>query len=269
MSNDTSSSASQKQELPEFPESNELVIAVVKKIAPYGAFCILPEYKNREAFLHISEVAPRWIKNIHEFVSEGQRVVAKVHHVDHQKGQVDISLKRVSDEEKRRKLEHMNQEKRAERLIEVTYNAVKLKKPTLEEIRNKIIDEYGDLYSLLKDVSEGGEKPLENIDFPQSFKEKLVEVVKKNIKKPVLVISGTADLTCYGGSGIVAIREGITSISKSKGAVISYLGAPRYKISVTSSEYKSGEKKLSDAVASLEAFAKKNNCVFEFKRDAE
>ena len=44
---------------------------------PYGAFCTLPEYKDLEAFLHVSEVAPRWIKNIHDFISEGQRYVVR------------------------------------------------------------------------------------------------------------------------------------------------------------------------------------------------
>jgi translation initiation factor 2 subunit 1 len=80
----------------ELPEENELVMAVIKKILPYGAFCSLPEYNNLEAFLHVSEVAPRWIKNIHEFISEGQKHVVKVHHLDKEKNQVDISIKRVS-----------------------------------------------------------------------------------------------------------------------------------------------------------------------------
>ena len=96
----------------ELPEENELVVAVIKKIMPYGAFCVLPEYQDMEAFMHISEVAPRWIKNIHEFISEGQRHVAKVHHIDREKRQVDISLKRVNEEEKKVKLESMKIEKK-------------------------------------------------------------------------------------------------------------------------------------------------------------
>lgn len=54
----------------ELPREGSLAIAVVKKIMPYGAFCTLTEYGDIEAFMHISEVAPRWIKNIHEFLSE-------------------------------------------------------------------------------------------------------------------------------------------------------------------------------------------------------
>ena len=88
----------------EIPEQDELVLAVIKKIMPYGAFCVLPEYKDAEAFLHVSEVAPRWIKNIHEFISEGQRHVVKIYHIDREKNQIDVSLKRVSEEEKKQVL---------------------------------------------------------------------------------------------------------------------------------------------------------------------
>ena len=100
----------------EFPEKDELVIVNIRKILPYGAFCILPEYNNMEAFLHVSEVAPRWIKNIHEFLSEGQQHVAKIYRLDREKNQVDISLKRVSEEEKKGKLEIIRTEKRAAKL---------------------------------------------------------------------------------------------------------------------------------------------------------
>ncbi|MFH1222371.1 MAG: S1 RNA-binding domain-containing protein [Candidatus Micrarchaeota archaeon] len=251
----------------ELPEENELVLATIKKIMPYGAVCSLTEYGEAEAFLHISEVAPRWIKNIHEFISEGQRVVAKVHRLDKEKRQIDISLKRVNDEEKRRKLEQVNFEKRADRLIEVALTAAKLKKPTVQEVKDTILEEYGDVYTLLKEVSEKGEESLEKFKFPKIFITKLVEVAKKNIKKPVVTIGGTVKLTCHGGHGVALIREAFADPSKSMKVL--YLGAPRYKIMLTSSDYKTGEKKLADWVGKIEEFAKKNSCTFEFKREDE
>jgi len=36
------------------------VARAVGLILPYGAFCALDEYANRESFMHISEVAP-WL----------------------------------------------------------------------------------------------------------------------------------------------------------------------------------------------------------------
>ncbi|HQT44897.1 MAG TPA: S1 RNA-binding domain-containing protein, partial [Candidatus Micrarchaeota archaeon] len=99
----------------DMPEQDELVLATIKKIMPYGAFCALDEYQNKEAFVHISEVAPRWIKNIHEFLHEGEHVVAKVYNLILEKNQIDLSLKRVTPSEKKAKLEMVKRTRRADK----------------------------------------------------------------------------------------------------------------------------------------------------------
>jgi translation initiation factor 2 subunit 1 len=231
---------------------------------PYGAFCTLPEYNDHEAFLHISEVASRWIKNIHEFISEGQRVVAKVHHVDKEKNQVDISLKRVSEEEKRKKLEQIGFEKRAEKLLEVAITESKIK-VDLQDVRKKIEEEYGDLFACLKEASEKGEPALKDIDIPKQLKTAIVEIAKKNIKKPTVTVSGIITLTCIGRDGVEIIRK--TLSVKDKNVKIHYLGAPRYRISLTTSDYKAAEKKLSSVVKEIENFATTNNCSFKFEKE--
>ena len=65
----------------ELPDVSEFVIIKITKIMPHGAYCRLIEY-NSDAYLPISEVSSGWIKNIHEFIKEGQQDVAKVIFVD-------------------------------------------------------------------------------------------------------------------------------------------------------------------------------------------
>ncbi len=248
----------------ELPENNELVLATIKKIMPYGAFCTLTEYNDREAFLHISEVASRWIKNIHEFISEGQRVVVKVHRIDREKNQIDVSLKRVNDEEKKNKLAQVSFEKRAQKLVEV---AVKDSKSKLnpEDVRAKLEEEYGDLFTCLKECSEKGESALKDIDLPKAVKTNIVETAKKNIKKPVVSVGGVINLSCSGSDGVEAIKKIL--LIKDKDIQIHYLGAPRYKISLKVSDYKTGEKKLSSILESMEESARKSNCTFSFEEE--
>ena len=248
----------------ELPEENELILAVVKKILPYGAFCALTEYNNREAFLHISEVAPRWIKNIHEFLSEGQRLVVKVHRIDREKNQIDVSLKRVNDEEKRKKMEQVGFEKRAQKLVEVAVKDSKSKADT-EEIKRKIEEQYGDLFPCLKEAAEKGEVAFKDIDIPKAVKTSLVNIAKKNIKKPVVSVGGEITLVCPDADGVETIKK-ILSI-KEKNIDIHYLGAPHYKIMLTVSDYKTGEKKLSSILESIEETARKNHCTFSFKHE--
>jgi translation initiation factor 2 subunit 1 len=245
----------------ELPEKGELVVATIKKIMPYGAFCALPEYGELEGFLHISEVAPRWIKNIHEFLSEGQRYVVKVHHVDKEKNQVDVSIKRVNEEEKKWKLETVQNEKKGAKLLELSLKASKSK---IEPAKAKaeIESHYEDLFSCFKEASLEGEKALENIDLPKAFKTEIVELAKKSIKKPVIEVDRTFALICYSGNGVEVIKEALST----KEVEISYLGAPKYKISLTGSDYKSAEKKIDKILEDIKAFAQKNHCDFEPER---
>jgi translation initiation factor 2 subunit 1 len=230
---------------------------------PYGAFCILPEYNNLEAFLHVSEVAPRWIKNIHEFISEGQRVVVKVHHVDREKNQVDISIKRVSEEEKKKKLEMAQNEKRGAKLLEVALEAAKATAEK-EAVRREIENNFDDVYSCFREASLKGEDALKKLEMPKALKAKIVEIAQKNIKKPVVTVDAVVSLVCYNPDGLEDIKS---ALKVGDEVSVHYLGAPRYKVSLTAPDYKSGEKKLLGVLEHIKTYAQKNNCDFRSDRE--
>jgi len=246
----------------DFPEQDELVMAVIKKIMPYGAFCVLPEYNNMEAFLHVSEIAPRWIKNIHEFVSEGQRHVAKIHRIDREKNQVDVSLKRVSEEEKKAKLELMQTEKRAEKLLSLALKNSK-SKLTPEQADELFTKEFGDVWSAFTEAQEKKEDAFKNIDIPAALKAEMVAIAEKNIKTPTVEISGMVTMTCWGVEGVEDVKTVLSEGEKEVG--VHYLGAPRYRVTLTAPNYKDGEKKLGKVVDRMKAAAQKRGCDFSFE----
>ncbi len=230
---------------------------------PYGAFCILPEYNNLEAFLHVSEVAPRWIKNIHEFISEGQRHVMKVHRVDREKNQVDISIKRVSEEEKKRKLEMVQNEKRGTKLLEIALEAAKAPGDAAA-VRKEIESHFDDIYTCFKEVSLKGEDALKKLELSKAVKAKIVEVAQKSIKKPVVEVDSIVTLVCYNADGVSDLRK---ALEVGDDIAVHYLGAPRYKVSLTAPDYKSAEKRLSAVLEHIRSYAQKHNC--DFKSDRE
>jgi translation initiation factor 2 subunit 1 len=245
----------------ELPDEGELVVAVIKKIMPYGAFCQLPEYGNLEAFLHVSEVAPRWIKNIHEFISEGQRHIVKVHHVDKEKNQVDISIKRVSEEEKKLKIETAQNEKRGTKLLELALEAAKATSE-MAAVRKEIENNFDDVYVCFREASFKGEDALKKLEIPKNIKAKIMEIAVKSIKKPIVEINKTISLTCYNADGVTILK---TALTLGDDVLVHYLGAPRYQISLTAPDYKSAEKKMAAVLDKIEAYAQKNNC--DFKQD--
>ncbi|MDD5023462.1 MAG: S1 RNA-binding domain-containing protein, partial [Candidatus ainarchaeum sp.] len=211
----------------DFPERDEILIAVVKKVMPYGAFCEIPEYKI-ESFMHISQVSSGWVKNIHEFISEGQTLVVKVCHIDPEKNQVDISLKSVTEDEKRKKLDSIKRAKRGEKLLEIALNNSKLKKVKIEEYIAKIEEKYDDVFSCFEECFKEGESALEGIDFPEKLKSEILSVAKLNIKKSQAIISGVLSLSCPTANGLDSIKDVLLVDNPNFSS--SYLGAPNYKL---------------------------------------
>lgn len=246
----------------ELPEEDELVLITIKKILPYGAFCTLEEYDNLEAFLHISEVAPRWIKNIHEFISEGERHVAKIYHVDQEKNQIDISLKRVNEEEKRRKLQLARSEKRAEKLLEMAIRNSKETIP-LEQVRSAIEGTLGDAFEVFQRALDDP-NVLDPVDLPVGLKKQIVEMAQKSIKKPAVRVAQVIQLTCLTENGVETIKRMLTRPEKN--LEVSYLGAPRYQFTLTASTYKEGEKQLTRIVEDIKSVAEKNKCELELEK---
>ena len=100
-----------------FPDEGELVVATVKDVKGFGAFCTLDEYPGKEGFIHIAEVAAGWVKYVRDHVRENQKIVAKVISVDQNRGHVDLSLKRVNDHQRRETISAWKNEQKAEKLL--------------------------------------------------------------------------------------------------------------------------------------------------------
>ena len=100
----------------EWPEVGDLVIVTVNRITDYGAYVTLDEY-GKEGLLHVSEVASSWVRNIRDFVREGQKTVLKVLRVDTEKGHVDVSLRRVTKRERIDKVMFFKRERKGETLM--------------------------------------------------------------------------------------------------------------------------------------------------------
>ena len=232
----------------EYPEVGELVVCTVKKIMrTHGAFVYLDEYEGLEGFIHISEVASGWVKYIRDYVREGQKVVCKVINVDRRKGRIDLSLKRVTESQKREKLQQWKNEIRARKLFEIVCEKVGLdKERAFKEIVPELIDTYGSLYGAFEEAAMD-DRALEEDGFTGPWVEEFVKTAQENIVPPYVKIHGYVILTDPSPDGVEHIREALTSIEVEDEIQVQYVGAPRYRIIVKADNYKEAEEKLTGA----------------------
>ncbi len=244
----------------EMPKRDALVLATVTKILPYGAFLTLKEYEGLEAFMHISEVAPRWIKNIHEFISLNQTLVVRVHRIDTEKHQVDVSLKRVNEEERKRKIEEVKRGTRARKLLEVAIKKSKSKK-TFEKLESEILEEYETLYDFLEEVRDTPETAFDGIDAKGALRDEIEATVKKSVKKPIVEVSRVLRVKCYESDGVAVLRSVLGKIGAH------YLGPGKYRIRVSSEDYKGANKQMDKIVQSVEKGLKGKDCEFSAEEE--
>ncbi len=257
----------------EWPQPDEYVVAVATKVAPYGAYVVLPEYGNKEGFIHISEISSTWVRNIRNHIHEGARIIVKVLQVDPQRGHIDCSLRRVSTEARRMKNNEWKRAQKAEKLLEFI---AKDNNMTLEEIYEKVgwplEDYFGEIYRGLEKVADIGGDALTEIDIPKELKEQLVELAKTRIEIPSVEIDGEMTITVPGSEGVEIIKkaltEGLTIGQKfQKSTVEIYtLGAPRYKLRIVSPDYKEAEEILSKITEAVSKIVESNSGTFKFTR---
>jgi translation initiation factor 2 subunit 1 len=232
------------------PELGELVVATVIRIVPYGAYITLDEYNNVEGLLHISEVSSGWVRNIREHVREGQKTVLKVLRTDAEKKHVDLSLRRVSEREKKDKLLEWKQENRGRRLLDLA--AEKMEIPSEEayqKIGTLIEDKFDSIYKGLERTAIEGEEILLKAGIPPEWASILLDVAKSKIHARHVQIRGMLQLTCPAPNGVEVLREAFskalnTRKPKSVQIDIYTVGPPRYRIEVTAENFKQAEKVL-------------------------
>ena len=91
-------------ETQELPEIGEIVIATITKVSDHGAYVTLDEYDGVQGFLHISEIAPGWVRKVRRYVKENEKKVLLVKKIQAKRGEIDLSLKQISKEQRKKKL---------------------------------------------------------------------------------------------------------------------------------------------------------------------
>ncbi|NWG11887.1 translation initiation factor IF-2 subunit alpha [Candidatus Bathyarchaeota archaeon] len=229
----------------EWPEVGDLVVATVQEVTDFGAYVKVDEY-DKKGLLHISEVSSSWIRNIRDFIREGQKVVLKVLRVDAEKGHIDLSLRRVTKRERIEKILSWKRERKAETLLRSVAEKTGI---SIDEIHEKagvqIEKEYG-LYEGFEKAVKEGKAALTKIGISEEIATAIAEIAEERMHVPMVEVKGIVELRCMRPKGVNIIKEAFLNAKKaekSREAKLRFylIAAPKYAVEVKADNYKQAE----------------------------
>ena len=240
---------------PEWPEAADLVMATVETVADYGAYAKLDEY-NKRGLLHVSEVSSSWIRNIRDFVREGQKSVLKVLRVDTEKGHIDLSMRRVTKRERIEKVLSWKKGRKAEALLIGVAEKVHVPVQEVYEKAGAAVDAEFGLHDGFEKAAKEDPEVLTKIGVPENFAKAFAEVATERIHVKMVEVKGILEIRCLKANGVRLIKESFLSAEKAEKAkdaeVRFYVkAAPKYSIEALAENYKRAEEVLQKASQSV------------------
>jgi len=254
-------------EIQEMPEQGEIVLATVTKVMDHGAYVTLEEYDNIQGFLHISEIAPGWIRSINRFVKDGEKKVLLVKKVNLKRGDIDLSLKQISKDQKKQKLKEVKKFEKGKTLLQNVKEKAKLSDDEIEKLEDSIYSKFDSVYDAFIEIGRNGIESVKELKLAKKTAVAIEEICSK-IKLPSVEIRGIIEITNDKSDGVEIIKKILIDVLKKDSTInITYLGAPKYRLSITSDNFKSAEKLLKPIIAEIQTNIEKKKGSFKFTRE--
>ena len=256
-------------ETQELPEVGEIVIATIKKTGDHGAYVSLDEYDDIQGFLHISEIAPGWVRKVTKYVKEGDKKVLLVKKIQANRAEIDLSLKQISKEQRKKKLLDVKRFEKEQGILKNIQDKVKLSSEEVDDLEEKLLSKYKSVYDAVIDIGTNNINVIDDLEISEKIK-KTIDELSKKIKLPTVEIRGILEMTNNKSNGIEIIRKILLDAikeSQNQKIKILYLGAPKYRLSIVAQDFKTAEKTLKPILEKIEKNTSKQNGTFKFSRE--
>ena len=256
-------------ETQELPEVGEIVIATIKKTGDHGAYVSLDEYDDIQGFLHISEIAPGWVRKVTKYVKEGDKKVLLVKKIQAKRAEIDLSLKQISKEQRKKKLLEVKRFEKEQGILKNIQDKVKLSSEEVDELEEKLLSKYKSIYDAIIEIGTKNINVIDDLEISEKIK-KTIDELSKKIKLPSVEIRGILEMTNNKSNGIEIIRKILLDAikeSQNEKIEILYLGAPKYRLSIIAQDFKTAEKTLKPILEKIEKNASKQSGTFKFSRE--
>ena len=233
-------------EITSTPEEGELVVVTVKNVKQNGVYVDFDEYPGLEGFIFIGEIASGWVKNIRSFVRDGQRLICKVMRTKKDGSSLELSLKSVSEERRRDRLQEWKNEQRSLQLLKVCGEKVGWSEAERDSLGEDLVSSFGTLYTAFEEAAMN-QTAIIDAGFEGDWITEFIEIAIENIIPPFVEIKGSLNLSINVDNGVDVIRDALISAEqysseKDEVSVMCfYDGAPEYRLVLKAPDFKTAE----------------------------
>ncbi|KAG6473803.1 hypothetical protein ZIOFF_067721 [Zingiber officinale] len=209
-----------------YPEVDMAVMIQVKNIADMGAYVSLLEYNNIEGMILFSELSRRRIRSVSSLIKVGRQEPVMVLRVDRDKGYIDLSKRRVSEEDIQTCEERYNKSKLVHSIMRHVAETLDLDLEELyvhigwplyrkyghafEAFKIIVTDPDSILDSLTREVKEVGPDGQEVTKVVPAVTPEVKDTLVKNIRRRMtpqpLKIRADIEMKCFQFDGVLHIK---------------------------------------------------------------
>ncbi|KAF6164859.1 hypothetical protein GIB67_017062 [Kingdonia uniflora] len=250
-----------------YPEVDMPVMIQVKNIADMGAYVSLLEYNNIEGMILFSELSRRRIRSVSSLIKVGRQEPVMVLRVDKEKGYIDLSKRRVSEEDvatceeryNKSKLVHSIMRHVAETMqldledlyIHVGWPLYRKYNHAFEAFKLIVNDPDTILNTLTREVKEVGPDGQEVTKVVPALTEEIKDVLIKNIKRRMtpqpMKIRADIEMKCFQFDG-EAMRKAEAAGNSDCPVKIKLVAPPLYVLTTQTLDKEQGILVLNNAV---------------------
>ncbi len=250
------------------PEGGEVVVCTVREITSHGIYVNLDQYDGTNGFLHVSEISTGWVRNIDRVAKVGQKLILKVIRVNRARREIDLSLRQVTNEERRAKVIEWKREERAVAIVDAVKKKLGADDSHVRELRQKMEEEFGTLYAGLETAARKGVQGLAPLALPEKEAAAIAEIAAEKIVPPRYEVGALVEVSSRSPEGIEHVKKTLMAAASAPSVEvhITYAGAPRYRVRITADDYKQAEKALDGVIEKIRDGVGKHDA-FSFKRE--
>lgn len=247
-----------------YPEIDEVVMVNVTQIAEMGAYVKLLEYDGQKGMILMSEFSRKRIRSINKLVRVGRTECVLVTRVDQDKGYIDLSKRRVVQEDIKRCEEKYSNAKTVNQILRHVGEILDYEDDKqLEDLYRRTAWYFDKKYASIggshEMFKEAAQKPevLDELDLDAHTVDVLLKNIKRRLTPQAIKVRADIEVLCYAYDGIDAVknalRAGLALATEEVPIKINLIAPPIYVISVTLFDEEKGVEAVKAAMEVIEA----------------